>query len=108
VTDLTPLHPDATGYSAFRGLPDGSGRQYTGVVFDYGRQGAAYWLRRFAKLGMVRDGSTDTTGYAVLDVLNGDGDIIQDYDIPTAQAWRYIKRMLQLRVDTYDRPGVTR
>lgn len=37
--------------------------------------------------------------YAVLDVLNADGDIIGDYDVPTVAAFRYIKRKLQLRVE---------
>jgi hypothetical protein len=35
----------------------------------------------------------------VLDVLNAEGDIVQDYDLPTRQAFAYVYRKLRLRVE---------
>lgn len=96
--DLPPLHPDAIGFSAIRGLPDGSMRQYSAVEFDHGREGAAQFLHRAKALGFVRPSSVEPS-YAVLDVIAANDDIVQDYDIPTAQAFRYIKRKLKLTVE---------
>lgn len=88
---------DARGLSAFRGLRNGSARQYSAVEWDRW-QGVEHFVRTLAHLGYIRPSSTDTSGYAVLDVLDADGDIIADYDVPTAQAFRYIKRKLRLTV----------
>lgn len=95
---LPPLHPSAIGFSAIRGLPDGSMRQYSAVEFDLGWDGAAAFYHRLKGLRFVRASTTDASGYAVLDVNDAAGDIVQDFDIPTAQAFQYIKRMLKLTV----------
>lgn len=96
---VDPLHPDATGFKLFRALPDGTARDYTGVEFVHGWKGANAFRHRCAALRYIRNSSTDTSGYGVLDVLNADGDLIQDYDIPTAAAFAYIKRKLRISVE---------
>lgn len=90
---------DAVGLSAVRALPDGSMRQYSAVIFDRGWAGVERFVRTLRAVGKVRPASTATDGYAVLDVLNAEGDIIGDYDIPTADAFRYVKRKLGLTVE---------
>ena len=93
---MSPLHPDAVGMSAFRVLKNGTGRQYSAVEFTRGRAGCERQLRVFRKLGMV-DEADD--GYAVLDILDADGDIVQDFSVRDARAWGYIKRVLGLTVE---------
>ena len=88
----------ATGLSAVRALSDGSLRQYTAVEFKRGWNGVEHFVRTLRAVGFVRPSSADTTGYAVLDVLDPNGDIIADYDIPTSQAFRFVKRKLRLTV----------
>ena len=92
----TELHPDAVGMSAFRVLKNGTGRQYSAVEFTRGWAGCEHQLRVFRKLGMV-DESND--GYAVLDILDANGDIVQDFNVKDALAWRYVKRILGLVVE---------
>lgn len=102
MTNLAPLHPQATGYAAFRCLPDGTGRNYSAVEFTRGWAGAEQFLRQLRACGFVKNSSNNPDdGYAVLDVLNADGDIVQDYEVPTAQAFRYIKRKLRLTVEEH-------
>lgn len=96
---LPPLHPAAVGFSAIRGLPGGGMRQYSAVEFTRGWAGAEQFLRQLRAVGYVRPSTTATDGYAVLDVIDVDGDIVQDYDIPTAKAFQYIKRKLRLTVE---------
>jgi hypothetical protein len=86
------LHPDATAFSAFRILPSGSGRQYSIAI----PAGLAWTLRVAEKVGHVEP--TDPNAYAVLDVLDGKGDIVQDFSIPTPAAWQWWKRKLGLRL----------
>lgn len=88
---------EARGLSAVRGLRDGSMRQYTGVEWQTWN-GVEHFIRTLRALGYVKPTST-APSYAVLDVLDAAGDIIADYDVPTAAAFRYIKRKLQLRVE---------
>ncbi len=89
---------EATGLSAIRAMPDGSMRQYSAVEFQRGWSGVEHFVRTLRAVGYVKPTSTGPS-YAVLDVLDADGDIIGDYDVPTAAAFRYIKRKLQLRVE---------
>lgn|SRR5690606_12729704 len=97
---LAPLHPDAVGFSVFRLLPDGTGRTYTSVKFTDGWRGANHFLRQLRALGYVRNSSSAPDGHHVLDVLNVNGDVVQDYAIPPypSEAIGYIKRRLKLRV----------
>lgn len=107
--ELAPLHPDADGFTLFRILPNGEGRAYTGVEFTDGWKGANRFLRRLRAFGYVRNSSTAPDGYHVLDVLNANGDIVQDYAVPPhpSRAFAYIKRKLQLRVVTPDVPAAS-
>jgi hypothetical protein len=94
----------AVGLSAIRGLPDGSMRQYTSVEFTRGWNGVERFIRTLRAVGYIKPSSA-APSYAVLDVLDVDGDIIGDYDVPTAAAFRYIKRKLDLRVEVSDSPS---
>jgi hypothetical protein len=105
--ELAPLHPDATGFTLFRILPNGVGRAYSSVEYVSGWKGAAGFLNRLRALGFVKNSSQGADGWHVLDVLNADGDIIQDYAVPPAPspAFAYIKRQLKLTVASSDGGG---
>lgn len=89
---------EAAGLSAVRALSDGSMRQYSSVEFARGWHGVEHFIRTLRVVGHVRPSSTDGSGYAVLDVLDREGDIVADYDIPTSAAFRYVRRKLRLTV----------
>jgi hypothetical protein len=97
VTRAADPPPNARGLSAIRALADGSMRQYSAVEWPTWN-GVKHFIRTLRALGYIRPASVERS-YAVLDVLDADGDIIGDYDVPTAAAFRYIKRKLQLRVE---------
>lgn len=98
---VAPLHPDAIGFGAMRGLKNGVARNYTPVEFTRGWADADRFLCTLMACGLVEDSSANPS-YAVLDVINADGDIIQDYNLPTKQAFKYVYRMLKLRVESTD------
>lgn len=102
--ELASLHPEATGFTLLRVLPNGGCRFYSAVEFDHGREGAARFLHRLRGLGFVKNGNCAPAGWHVLDVLNADGDIVQDYAVPPhpSPAFRYIKRQLKLTVERVD------
>lgn len=94
------LHPSAHALTVFRILPNGEGRAYTATTFPEGPwQGCEHFLRMCRKVGWL--GAVDGS-YAVLDVLNENGDIVQDVGIRDASAFQQIKRRLNLRVETND------
>ena len=101
MAEIPMLHPAAVGLSVIRGLRNGSMRQYTSVEFTRGWPGVDHFLRQLRACGYVRPSGVGPS-YAVLDVLDVDEDIVQDYDIPTAAAFRYVKRKLKLRVVDVD------
>lgn len=98
--ELAPLHPDAVGFTLFRVLPNGEGRAYTSVEFARGWAGADHFLRQLRACGYVKNSSATQDGWHVLDVLNADGDIVQDYAVPPhpSGAFAFIKRKLRLQV----------
>lgn len=100
---VADLSPHAHALTIFRALDNGDGRAYTAVTFPQDpRGGCLEAVRRFAFIGQIVDwgeGAHPEDSYGVLDVLDADGDIIQDYAIPTAQDFQAIKRRLNLRVD---------
>lgn len=100
--ELTPLHPDATGLTLFRVLANGGSRTYTAVEFTRGWAGVDHFLRQLRAFGYIRNSSNAPDGYHVLDVLNAEGDIVQDYAVPPhpSRAFAYIKRKLKLRAET--------
>jgi hypothetical protein len=88
----------AVGLSAIRALPDGSMRQYSSVEFTRGWNGVEHFIRTLRAIGGIKPSSVEPS-YALLDVLDAEGDIIGDYAIPDAKAFRYVKRKLELRVE---------
>jgi hypothetical protein len=90
---------EAIGLSAIRVLGDGSMRQYSAVEFERGWYGVERFIRTLRAFGFVKPSSTEES-YAVLDVLDANGDIIGDYDIPTSRAFQYVKRKLRLTVES--------
>lgn len=98
---LPELPPDAVAVSAFRALRDGTGRQYT-VTEDLSKgQAIRASLHRAKGIGFVKatghdDGPCDC--YAVLDILDANDDIVQDFCIPTRRAFEWWYRHLDLRV----------
>jgi hypothetical protein len=87
----------ARALTAFRVLPNGEGRQYSATTFPRDPwQGCERMIRTGFKLGFLLEGND---GYAVLDVLDEDGDIVQDFTIRDARAFQYFKRKLHWRVE---------
>lgn len=106
----TVLHPGAVALTAFRALPDGTGREYTATTWLQDPwQGCNHMLRMARTCGFVTESHGNRCDcYAVLDVLDEAGDIIQDFCITTAQAFRWFYRKLNLRVvDESDLIGST-
>lgn len=92
------LDERAHAVSAFRVLANGTGRQYSAVWFPKRPRGGIEQLLRQARaFGNVRPQGWDA--YALLDILDENGDIIQDYTIPNAKAFRWWYRKLDLRVE---------
>jgi hypothetical protein len=98
---IGPAAPGCDRFQAVRGLSSGGARDYTGVEFTLGWSGADQFRRQLCAFGYVRNSSAEPS-YGVLDVLDAHGDIVQDYDVPTANAFAYIKRKLRLRVESDD------
>jgi hypothetical protein len=90
---------DAVGFSAFRVLHGGKGRQYTACEMRKGWQGVERFVRICQKIGYLKPWTESNDGYAVLDVIDAGGDIVADFNVPTAAAFRYIKRQLKLAVE---------
>ncbi len=92
----------AVALSAIRGLPGGGLRQYTATTFPANPwQGCEHMLRMARACGFVtRSHAAPCDCYAVLDVLDEDGEIVQDYCITTARAFRWFRRKLDWRVES--------
>ena len=91
----------AHALSLFRVLPDGDGRAYTAVTFPQDPHGGCEHFIRMARfVGWLRETGDDD--YGVLDVLDSEASIVQDFGIPTAEAFQRIKRKLNLAVEADD------
>lgn len=98
MTVAEALHRSAHALSAFRALPNGEGRRYTATTFPADPwSGCERFVRMCRSVGWI--GGDPESAYAVLDVLNEDGDIVQDFSIPDARAFQQIKQKLALAVD---------
>jgi hypothetical protein len=97
---LPALHADAVAVSAFRALPDGTGRAYTVSEATSGNKWRAinHLLRMARACGYARPSCGDCDCYAVLDILDDNEDVIQDFCIPTNRAFGWWYRKLHLRV----------
>ena len=92
--------PGAVALGAMRPLSNGVGRYYTPVTFPENPwQGCERMIRMGVACGLLAECQRPCGCYAVLDVLNEDGDIIQDFCIPSAHAFRWFYRMLHWRVE---------
>ena len=60
-------------------------------------RGREHFIRTCGALGFLRE-STSEHAYALLDVLDEDGEVLATYDSPPARAFRFIYRKLHLRV----------
>jgi hypothetical protein len=88
----------AHALTLFRILPSGEGRAYTVVTFRRDPwQGCERTIRMGLKVAWLGGSSAD--GYAVLDVLDEDDAIIQDFTVTTSQAFQQLKRRLGVRVE---------
>lgn len=97
------LHPQAHALSAFRALRAGNGRCYTATTFPKNPwQGCERFVRMCRKVGWIKDSPEP---YAMLDVLDENGDIVQDYPIPDAASFRQVKAKLHLRLASDDSEG---
>lgn len=98
--ELPDLHEDAVAISAFRGLPDGTGRAYTvsEPTADNKRQAIDHLLRMASACGYVKTSHGGCECYAVLDILNDDEEVVQDFCIPTSRAFGWWYRKLHLRM----------
>jgi hypothetical protein len=95
---VSNLVASAHALTVFRVLPDGEGREYTATTFPRDPwQGCERFIRTCRALGWITDRVEDDA-FAVLDVLDEDGDIVQDFGIPDGRAFQRIKRKLNLRV----------
>jgi hypothetical protein len=104
VSELEPLHPDAAFLSAFRVLKNGGCRAYSTVEFERGRDGVARTLRVASCFGFVENYIDGAESYAMLDVLDEDCGEVQEFNIPSAGAFRWWKGKLRLRVVSEDPP----
>jgi hypothetical protein len=104
------LPPGTAGFTVFRSLPDGRGRQYSAAQFTQGTAGAEWFLRQLRACGLVRMPSS-APSYALLDAIDADGEVLETFDLPTRQAFAFAYRKLGLRVAYTDgdpepaRPG---
>jgi hypothetical protein len=91
---LKPLVASAHALRLFRALPNGEGRAYTATTFPRDPwRGCERFLRMCRHVGWITPDSR-CDGYAVLDVLDVDGDIVQDFTVLDPQAFQQIKRRL--------------
>lgn len=88
--------PDAAvGLTMFRVLPNGEARTYLNAWASW--EDIEHSVRTARAVGYLNDDDADGV-YAVLDVLDEDEDVLDDYVIPTARAARWWYRHLGLRV----------
>lgn len=98
-----PLAPTAVAFSAFRILPGDKGRAYSVTESTGGWQHLSRFVQQCQAVGfLVNEG-----GYATLDVLDANDDIVQEYRVRDAKAFRWIKQKLRLTVDSTDGSPVT-
>lgn len=104
MSDLEALHPEAALVSAFRILKNGGCRAYSVIEFVRGRAGIERTVRIAEKVGYVETYIEGAPSYALLDILDADCSELQEYNIPTADAFKWWKRTLGLRVESEDPP----
>jgi hypothetical protein len=97
VVTVEPLHPTATALSAARIVSGGELRTYSVTTANDGWKGLEQFIRQCTVTGILEPSRPDS--YAVLDVLDADGSIVQDYGVRDARSWRWIKKRLKFVVE---------
>lgn len=91
---VAPLHPDAHSFGALR--PVGNGARHYEPRWA-GPKWAEQLFRMAKATGQVKPCGT-APSYALLDVLDADGDLMQTYAIPNARAFRWWYRKVGWRL----------
>jgi hypothetical protein len=89
--------PDAVALTLFRILPSGDGREYSATTFPKDPWGGCERMIRTA-VAVGRLKAPQAEGYGVLDVLNANGDIVEDFTVPDSISFQWLKRKLHLDV----------
>lgn len=100
VRALEPLHADVETFAALRVLADGRGRIYSARWA--GPRWAEQLFRQARAFGFVKPSGKVEDEYGQLDVLDAAGDVVQDFGIPTAAAFRWWYRKVGLRITSED------
>lgn len=91
------LTPEAHALTLFRILPNGEGRCYTATTFPLAPyQGCERMVRMAQAIGAI---SESGDSYGLLEVLDENGDILADYDIPNAREFAWLKKKLNIVVE---------
>lgn len=100
------VSPKAHALGMFR-IANGEGRRYTATTFPADPyRGCERFVRMCRAVGWITPQPVSLLeSYGLLEVLDENGDILQDFDIPTAGAFRQIKTRLNIRVEI-ERNGV--
>ncbi len=94
----TSVPPEAHALTIFRAGNNGDGISYSAVTFPKDPYaGCERSVRMFQAVGYISD--SFAVQYAVLDVLDKEGDIIADFTIPDAHGFQGIKKKLGLVVE---------
>lgn len=98
-SDRCNVAENAYALTLFRGLANGDGRAYTATTFPRNPwAGCERFIRIARRVGWLTDDID--AAYGVLDVLDADGDIIQDFGVLDSRSFQQIKRRLDLRVES--------
>jgi hypothetical protein len=93
---------EAVALSMFREGRNGNGIRYSAVTFPQNPwRGCERMIRMARAVGWISDSkAAHASAYAVLDVLDAQGDVIADYAIVDARAFASLKKKLGLVVET--------
>lgn len=97
MTQCNELDRRAHALTVFR-VVGKDGREYTATTFPRDPwQGCERFIRTARAVGWLGEARSDS--YGILDVLDENGDIVQDFGIRSADAFQRIKKLLDLRVN---------
>lgn len=85
---IRPVETSAVTLGAFRACPHGHGLAYRGTLEKPGSAAVAALVGAAVRTESISE--TDRhQSTATLDVLDAEGNIVQDYSIPTEHAWNW-------------------
>jgi hypothetical protein len=95
--------PEAHALTLFRILPNGECRTYSATTFPRAPyQGCERMVRMARAVGAI---SESGESYGLLEVLDENGDILADFDIPTAAEFAWLKKKLNIVVEEVESVG---